>query len=196
MFRDIYSNADLVFVDGMPLIWISKIFKKPIKEKISGSDLFPELCKLANEKGYTMFLFGAKEGVAKKAAENLQKKYTNLKIVGTHSPSYGFEKNDEEVEQVIRIINDANPDILVVGLGAPKQEKFIYKYKDRLDVRISFGLGATIDFEAGNIKRAPKWMQRIGLEWFYRLCQEPKRLFKRYIVDAFEIIRIIIKYRK
>ena len=136
-FLEVYNNADLVLTDGMPLVWISKFLKTPIKEKVSGSDLFPKVCKLADEKGYSIFLLGAAEGIAIKAAENLKNKYKNLNIVGTFSPSYGFEKSKSEIEEIIKKVNEAKPDILAVGLGAPKQEKFIYKYKNKLNVPIS-----------------------------------------------------------
>lgn len=193
-FQDVYKNADLILTDGMPLIWISKIKGNPIKEKISGSDFFPKLCERAARKGYSIFLLGAAEGVAAKAANNLNEKYEGLNIVGTYSPSYGFEKKDDEIKEIIEIINEIKPDILAVGLGAPKQEKFLYKYKNELNVPISLAIGASIDFEAGNINRAPKWMQNWGLEWLYRLCKEPKRMFKRYIVDDLKIISICKKY--
>lgn len=193
-FQDVYKNADLILTDGMPLIWISKIKGKPIKEKISGSDFFPKLCERAAQKGYSIFLLGAAEGVAAKAAKNLNKKYEGLNIVGTYSPSYGFEKKDDEIKEIIEMINEIKPDILAVGLGAPKQEKFLYKYRYELNVPISLAIGASIDFEAGNINRAPKWMQNCGLEWFYRLCKEPKRMFKRYIIDDLKILRIARKY--
>lgn len=195
-FQEVYKEADLILTDGMPLIWISKINKNPIKEKLSGSDLFPEVCKLASKKGYKVFLLGAAEGVAARASENLKNKYNNLNIVGTYSPSYGFEKNEDEVNIIIDIINKAKPDILAVGLGAPKQEKFLYNFKERLNVPVSLAIGASIDFEAGNINRAPVWMQKSGLEWFYRLCKEPKRMFKRYLVDDIKIIKIYFKYRE
>jgi glycosyltransferase, WecB/TagA/CpsF family len=194
-FLEVYNNADLVLTDGMPLVWISKFLKTPIKEKVSGSDLFPKVCKLADEKGYSIFLLGAAEGIAIKAAENLKNKYKNLNIVGTFSPSYGFEKSKSEIEEIIKKVNEAKPDILAVGLGAPKQEKFIYKYKNKLNVPISLAIGASIDFEAGNIERAPKWMQKSGLEWFYRFLKEPKRMFKRYFIDDLKIIKVLIKYR-
>ena len=192
--RKIYDKADLVLTDGMPLIWISKLKSNPIKEKVSGSDLFPRVCELAAHKGYKIFLLGAAEGVAKKAAENLKIIYPKLKICGTYSPSYGFEKNDDEIDYIISIINKAKPDILAVGLGAPKQEKFIYKYKYRLNVPVSLAIGASIDFEAGNVERAPKWMQKCGLEWLYRLLKEPKRMFRRYLVDDIKIVKIALKY--
>lgn len=194
-FQEVYENANLILTDGMPLIWISKIKKTPIKEKVSGSDLFPKVCELAAKKGYRLFLLGAAEGVADTAARNLEQKYDGLNVVGTYSPSYGFEKNEDEIKHIINIVREANPDILAVGLGAPKQEKFIYKYKDELNVPISLAIGASIDFEAGNINRAPKWVQKIGMEWFFRLCKEPKRMFRRYLVDDIKILKLIWRYR-
>ncbi|CAM2077818.1 MAG: WecB/TagA/CpsF family glycosyltransferase [uncultured Clostridium sp.] len=193
-FQEVYKEADLILTDGMPLIWISKMKKTPIKEKVSGSDLFPEVCKLAANKGYKVFLLGAAEGVAAKAAENLKEKYKGLNIVGTYSPSYGFEKNEEEIQQIIKMINEVKPEVLAVGLGAPKQEKFLYNYRNQLNVPVALAIGASIDFEAGNIDRAPEWMQRSGLEWFYRLCKEPKRMFKRYLVDDMKIFKLVFKY--
>ena len=193
-FQEVYKEADLILTDGMPLIWISKLKKNPIKEKVSGSDLFPDVCKLAAYKGYKVFLLGAAEGVAAKAAENLKEKYKGLNVVGTYSPSYGFEKKEHEIQEIIKMINEVKPDILAVGLGAPKQEKFLYNYRKQLNVPISLAIGASIDFEAGNIERAPEWMQYSGLEWFYRLCKEPKRMFKRYLVDDMKIFKLVFKY--
>ena len=194
--KNIYIDASLILADGKPLLWISKWYKTPIKEKISGSDLFPLLCEMAAKKGYSMFFLGAAEGVAAKAAENLKKKYNGLKIVGTYSPPYGFEKDEIELEKIIDMVKEAHPDILIVGLGCPKQEKFIYNYRDRLNVPISLGLGASFDFEAGNIKRAPKWMANHGLEWLFRITQDPKRLAKRYLVDDMKVFHLAFKYRK
>ena len=127
-FSEIYKNADLIVADGKPLIWISKFLKKPIKEKISGSDLFPRMCKMAAEKGYSIFILGAAEGVADKAAINLKKKNPGLRIVGTYSPPFGFEKDSKELGKIRDIVVGEKPDILAVSLGSPKGEKFIYKY--------------------------------------------------------------------
>ena len=193
--QKVYKNASLILTDGKPLIWISKWYKTPIKEKISGSDLFPRVCQLAANKNYTMYLLGAAEGVADTAAKNLMKKYPGLNVVGTYSPPFGFEKNKQEMDKIKMQIQDVHPDILIVGLGCPKQEKFMYYHCKELGVPISFGLGASIDFEAGNIKRAPKWMSNHGLEWLYRFSKEPKRLFKRYFVDDLKIIQLARKYR-
>lgn len=194
-FKKVYENADLILTDGKPLIWISRILKNPIKEKVSGSDLFPRICELAAKKKYKLFLLGAAEGVAEKAANNLMSRYKGLNVVGTFSPDCGFENDSKKINEIINIINKCKPDILAVGFGAPKQEKFIYKYKDSLKVPMSLAIGASIDFEAGNVKRAPIWMQNFGLEWFYRFLKEPRRMFKRYFVDDLKIIRLIFKYK-
>lgn len=193
---EVYKNADLILTDGKPLIWISKWYKTPIKEKISGSDLFPRICDLAAKKGYRMYFLGAAEGVAAKAAENLEKRFPGLQVVGTYSPPFGFEKDEAEMGKILKQIKDARPHILIVGLGCPKQELFILHHKDALGVPLSLGLGASLDFEAGNIKRAPKWMADHGLEWLYRITQDPKRLAKRYLVDDIQILKLAIKYKK
>ncbi len=194
--REIYTHADLILADGKPLIWISNIYGCPIKEKISGSDIFPRLCERASQKGYTMYFLGAAEGIAAIAAKKLQKRYQSLRIVGTYSPPYGFEKDEAETDKIIKMIHVAKPDILIVGLGAPKQEKFIYRNLNQLNVPVSLGLGASLDFEAGNIQRAPRWMCNHGLEWFWRIIQDPKRLAKRYIIDFINIIPMFFKYYK
>ena len=194
--QKVYANADLVLADGKPLIWISKYYRTPIKEKVSGSDLFPKLCELAEKKEYKMFFLGAAEGVAKEAEKNLKERYKKLKIVGTYSPTYGFENNHSEINEIFNIIHKSKPDILIVALGCPKQEKFIYKYRDDLNVPLSLGLGASLDFEAGNVKRAPRWMADNGLEWLFRIMQEPKRMAKRYFIDDIKILYLIKKYRK
>ena len=194
--NEVYKHADLILTDGKPLIWISKLYGTPIKEKISGSDLFPKLCALAADKGYKMYFLGAAEGVAAKAAENLEKRFPGLQVVGTYSPPFGFEKDETEMEKIKKQIKDVAPHILVVGLGCPKQELFILHHKDELGVPLSLGLGASLDFEAGNIKRAPKWMADHGLEWLFRITQDPKRMARRYLIDDRKILGMAIKYRR
>ncbi len=195
LFRDIYEEADLVLTDGKPLIWMSRWMGTPIKEKISGSDYFPEVCRMAAMEGFSIFLLGAAEGVAKKAAVNLMKKYKNLKIAGVYSPSYAFENDAKEIAHIIEKINESKADILCIGLGTPKQEKFYHQYKEQLQVPLTLHIGATIDFEAGVVKRAPKWISYVGLEWFYRLLKEPRRLYRRYLLEDVEIFPIFLKYR-
>lgn len=191
---EVYKNADLVLTDGKPLIWIAKWYKTPIKEKISGSDLFPLLCKMASRKGYSMFFLGAAGDAAAKAAKNLTKKYPGLNVKGTYSPPYGFEKDIFEMRKIENMIKHANPHILIVCLGCPKQELFIFHNRNKLGVPISLGLGASLDFEAGIVKRAPKWMSVHGLEWLYRITQDPARMAKRYFINDIKIIKLIWKY--
>jgi len=193
---NVYKDADLILTDGKPLLWIAKWYGTPIKEKISGSDLFPLLCERAAKKNYSMFFLGAAEGVAAKAAENLKIKYSGLNVVGTYSPPYGFEKDHMQMMKIEKMIRRAHPHILIVGLGCPKQELFIFHNRERLGVPISLGLGASLDFEAGNIKRAPKWMANNGLEWLFRITQDPKRLIKRYLIDDIKILKLALKYKK
>lgn len=189
-----YSEADLILTDGKPLIWASKLYRNPIKEKVSGADLFPELCKLAAERHYKMFFLGAKEGVAAKAAENLKQKYQGLDVVGCYSPSLGFENKPQEIEKIAQMIHLAKPHILILALGCPKQESFAFEFRKKLQVPISLCLGASLDFAAGCVKRAPRWMSNFGLEWLYRLNQEPLRMFKRYVLEDWKFAKMFVKY--
>lgn len=162
---------------------------------MSGSDLFPKMCQLAAKRGYRIFILGAAEGVAERAANNLKEKYPRLQISGTYSPPLGFETDESEVDKIIDMINAAKTDVLAVSLGSPKGEKFLYHIQNRLNAALSISIGATIDFEAGNVKRAPKWMADHGLEWLFRITQDPGRLIKRYWNDAVSIVPIIFKYK-
>lgn len=195
LFRRIYEKADLILTDGTPLIWIADSLGYPIKEKIPGSDMLPRVCEMAAKENVTMFFFGAAEGVAEEATKKLTAKYPGLKVLGCYSPSVGFEKDKTELKKAIAAINEAKADILVVSLGCPKQEKFIYNNMDSVYFKVALPFGAALDFEAGHIKRAPLWMRKSGLEWFYRFLQEPGRLFKRYFIDDFRIFWIAWKYR-
>jgi len=196
-FYEIYKKADYVTVDSKIVSLAMKFLGTPVKEIITGSDFFPSFYNYHrdNEK-VKVFLFGAAPGVADKALKIINEKIGREIIVGAHSPSFGFEKNDAECEKIIDIINQTPANVLVVGVGAPKQEKWIYKYKDRLtNIKIHLAIGATIDFEAGNIKRAPMLMQKLALEWLYRMMMEPKRLWRRYIIEDFPFFGLILKQK-
>ena len=193
--RKISDEAALTLVDGKPLVWISKWIKHPVKEKISGSDLVPKLCQVANEKGYTIFIVGGKDGVADKATANLEREFRNIRIAGTYSPPLGFENDEEEIKRINQKITNANPDILIACFGCPKQEKWVYENYEKYNAAVSICAGATVDFLAGNVKRAPRWMSDCGLEWFYRFLQEPKRMFKRYFLDDLKIFGLVWKYK-
>jgi N-acetylglucosaminyldiphosphoundecaprenol N-acetyl-beta-D-mannosaminyltransferase len=194
--KKIVDNADMVLVDGKPLVWIAKLYKTPVKVKISGSDLIPLLCKKAAKEGCSIFILGGKDGVADKAKAKLEEQFANIKIVGTYAPPFGFEKNQCELDRINSIISAVKPDILITCFGCPKQEKFIYENIISYNATVSICAGATVDFLAGNVKRAPKWMSEHGLEWLYRFLQEPKRLFKRYFIDDLKILGLVWKYRK
>ena len=193
--KQVVDNADMVLVDGKPLIWISRLYGKPLKAKISGSDLVPLLCEVAAQKKYTIFIIGGKEGVAEQAKRKLEEKLPEIKIVGTYAPPFGFEKNEIELNTINRKISEVHPDLLISCFGCPKQEKWIYENISKYEAKVSICAGATVDFLAGNVNRAPRWMSEHGLEWFYRFLQEPKRMFKRYFVDDIRIIDLIRKYR-
>jgi N-acetylglucosaminyldiphosphoundecaprenol N-acetyl-beta-D-mannosaminyltransferase len=192
-----YQDATYKLCDSKILFFISRFLGTPIKEKISGSDLFPAFYQYhKNNEDIKIFLLGAREGVALKAQENINAQIGRPIIVGAHSPSFGFEKNEEECAKIIELINQSGATVLAVGVGAPKQEKFISKYKDQFaNIKIFLAIGATIDFEAGNIKRAPKWLSEIGLEWLYRLLAEPKRLWKRYLVHGPSFFWLVLKQK-
>lgn len=194
--KKIIDNAELVLVDGKPLQWIAKYQGNPIKEKISGSDLVQLLLKQASDKGQSVFIIGGKDGIAQKAKSNIEKSNPKIKIVGTYAPPLGFEKDQKELDKINVMISDCHPDILIACFGCPKQEKWIYENYLKYEAKLSVCAGATVDFLAGNVKRAPKWISNIGFEWFYRFLQEPKRLFRRYFVDDVRILKLVRKYRK
>ena len=194
-FKEICDNAELLLTDGHPLLWIAKWYKTPIKEKICGSDLVPKLCEVAAKKGYSVFFLGAAPGVAQKAAEKLKEQHHDLKVTGVYSPPIGFEKDRDELNKINQMLYDSHADMLFVGMGVPKQDIFIYENMQKYQIPMSFSIGGTIDFIAGEQKRAPKWVNKIGMEWFYRLCQSPKRMFKRYFIDDSKILKLAWKYR-
>lgn len=182
-FREVYSNASLVVADGMPLLWASRFLKRPLPARVCGSDLLPALCKRAAERGWRLFFLGGMPGVAEKAAGILRHTYPQIKISGVFSPPFGFEKDEVEIKKIINLIRSAQPHILFVGLGAPKQEKWIYRNRNELGANISLGIGISFDYVAGTRTRAPFWVQRVGFEWLWRMLGEPTRLWKRYGID-------------
>jgi exopolysaccharide biosynthesis WecB/TagA/CpsF family protein len=196
-FVKVYESADYRLCDSKILYFVSRFLGTPIKEKISGSDFFPAFCEYhKDDEDIKVFLLGAQEGVALKAQENINAKIGRKIIVGAHSPSFGFEKNEQECFEIIEKIKNSGATVLAVGVGAPKQEKWIHKYKDQLpNIKIFLAIGATLDFEAGNKQRAPKWVTEMGLEWLHRLLSEPKRLWKRYLIGGPIFCWLILKQK-
>lgn len=189
-----YNAADYKVCDSQILMYVSKFLGTPIKEKISGSDFFPAFYNYhKNNEEIKIFLLGAAKGVARKAQCRINEKVGREIVVGSHSPSFGFEKNEQECKKIVKTINNSGATVLVVGVGAPKQEKWIYTYKQELSkIKIFLAVGATIDFEAGNISRSPKWISDKGFEWLYRLLSEPKRLWKRYLIEDLPFLWLIL----
>ena len=191
----ILVEADLVLCDGMPLLWVSRLTRNPLRERVAGSDLIPKLAERAAIEGWRLFLLGGEESALSSAAANLQKKYPDLIIAGTYSPPFApiHELNHAEITERIRT---AAPDILLVAFGCPKQEKWIYQHYRDLSVPCCIGVGATIDFLAGKVHRAPSWIAGLGLEWVFRLVQEPRRLTGRYLSDIIFLIAQLLRERR
>lgn len=181
--RYLLQNADLATADGMPLLWASKLLGAPIKSRVAGADLIPLLPEWAAKKGISIYLLGAAPGIAARAAEIFKQRNPDLKIAGVYSPPFmPILEMDPMLPEKIR---KAHPDILLVAFGNPKQEKWIGMYGQHLKVPVMIGVGGSLDFITGNTKRASPWVQAVGLEWLYRLLQEPKRLWRRYLTDIF-----------
>lgn len=184
-FYEVYQQADWIVCDSRILYLFSKLLKRSLPQAIPGSGFFTAFYKYhKDDPDCKIFLLGAAEGIAQKAMKEINNDIGRNIVVGAHSPSYGFEKNEQECRQIIEIIRKSGANVLLVGVGAPKQEKWIVKYKEDLpEIDLFMGLGATIDFEAKTLKRSPLFLQKIGMEWLYRCIKEPKRLFKRYFID-------------
>jgi len=183
--RAAYQDAAMVTVDGKPVLWASRLLGKALPALVPGSDFCPALFDAAKAKpGLRVFLLGAAEGVAARAADEISKRWPWINVVGCCSPPMGFHAESADNAQVIALINQAQPDILLVGLGAPKQEIWVHAMQLQLQVKVALCIGATIDFLAGEKRRAPKLMRMLGLEWLHRMLSEPKRLAGRYWHDA------------
>ncbi|MFD2672711.1 WecB/TagA/CpsF family glycosyltransferase [Marinicrinis sediminis] len=192
-FQQAYEGAAVIVADGMPVIWASRLLGKPLRQKVSGSDLFNQLGSSIADRGYRLYFLGAGEHIASRAAAKLQETYPGIQIVGCYSPPPRFEYSQAETDKMIQYIRAAKPDIVLVGVGAPKQEIWMSRHFQAYGAPVSIGVGATFDFIAGHRRRAPLWMQRNGLEWLWRLLQEPRRLWRRYLVEDIGFIPMVWK---
>jgi N-acetylglucosaminyldiphosphoundecaprenol N-acetyl-beta-D-mannosaminyltransferase len=181
--RAAYADAALVLADGMPLVAASKLFGRPLPERVAGSDLVPHIFRAA-KRPLRLFLLGAAPGVAETAGKRIEQQWPAVQVVGCYSPPLGFEHDRAETQRILSAVAAVAPDLLLVGLGAPKQELWVHRYHQLLAAKVAICAGATIDFLAGHRRRSPVWMRRLGLEWFYRACCEPRRLAGRYARDA------------
>lgn len=195
VFYSIYRNADFVVCDSMIVFKILKIIGIPLKGVLAGSDFFPAFYRHhKNNPKVTIFLLGSKNNIATIAMHKINEKVGRKIVVGSYSPSMGFEKNPEENKKIITLIRTSGANVLVVGVGAPKQEKWIETYKNDLpEIDLFLPLGATIDFEAEVVKRAPPWIRKVGLEWLFRLFQDPGRLMKRYLCNDIVFFWLMLK---
>jgi N-acetylglucosaminyldiphosphoundecaprenol N-acetyl-beta-D-mannosaminyltransferase len=189
--KQAYASASLVIADGWPLVAFAGLCKNRLPERVPGSDLVLHLFAAAKpDRPLRTFLLGAAPGVAERAAERIKHEWPNVMVVGVHSPPMAFEHDARRCAEILQLVADAAPDLLVVGLGCPKQEIWLRTYQQRLAVKAAIAGGATIDFLAGEQSRAPRWVQRICLEWLFRIGTDPRRLALRYIRDAWHFPQI------
>ncbi|MBU1112922.1 MAG: WecB/TagA/CpsF family glycosyltransferase, partial [Candidatus Omnitrophica bacterium] len=190
--KESVNNSNLTIPDGFSLIMLGRLHGYPLVKRAYGPDLMFEFLKLAEKKGYSSFFYGSTEETLKSLVDNLKKKLPDLIIAGTLSPPFR-ELSEEEKKEQINIINQAHPDLVWVGLGTPKQQLWMYEYKDKLKVPVLVGTGAAFDFLAGSKAQAPRWMRDNGLEWVFRLVTEPRRLWKRYLIGNSVFLWLFLK---
>ncbi len=191
-FRRAYRRASLLLCDGRPLLWTSHLLGRPLPAHIPGSRLLPAFAERAAERGYRLYFLGAAPGVAAKAARLLEARYPGLQVVECYSPPFGFEKDPVENERTLERVRKARPDALFVAFGAPKQEKWLAQHLEELQVPVMVGIGSTFDSLANRGTPAPDWATNHGLEWFYRLALEPRRLWKRYLLENTRVLPYLI----
>ncbi|MGF1542558.1 MAG: WecB/TagA/CpsF family glycosyltransferase [Pleurocapsa sp.] len=196
-FYHTYQQADYLVCDSKIIYWASIFLGNKIIEKISGSDFFPKFYQYyKDDEHIKIFLLGGIDKSAEQAKQNINDKTGRPIVVGAYSPSMGFEKNELECQKIVDLINNSGATVLAIGVGAPKQEKWIVRYKKLLPkIKIFLAIGATIDFEAEISQRSPQWMSQVGLEWLFRLVSEPKRLWKRYLVESPPFFWLILKQK-
>ncbi len=192
-FAAAYRAADLSLADGMPLLWAARLLGDALPERVAGSDLVVPLVARAAERGWRVYLLGGDEGVAPEAARRLSARFPALRVAGVDAPRVSVDGGGDESERALQRIEAARPDVLLVAFGAPKQERWIHRHRARLGPAVAVGVGASLDFVAGRIPRAPDWMRRRGLEWFWRLAREPRRLWRRYLLKDPRFALIVLR---
>jgi N-acetylglucosaminyldiphosphoundecaprenol N-acetyl-beta-D-mannosaminyltransferase len=193
LLREIYEKAFLVATDGVPLIWAGRLLGSNLPGRVNGTDLFETLCAKAAQANLRVYFLGGRPGAATAAAARLLQRHPALQIAGVYCPKYGFEWDPIEQANILHEINACRPHLLFVGLGAPKQEYWMYNNRRLLNVPVMLGIGGSFEFVGGVLPRAPRWMQRAGLEWLFRLSREPGRLWKRYLVGNSKFCALIVR---
>lgn len=191
-----YEGAKLVVCDGVPVLWASRFLGDSLPEVITGADLLPALCKEAALRRLRIALIGGPPGTAQQAAQNLMRQYPDLEVGFVHCPPLGFENNDIQTTEIIERLNQSEIDLVFLGVGAPKQEIWIFRNRSRIKVGALLGVGAAIEFQAGSLPRAPKIFRRLGLEWLFRLYHDPKRLGVRYFRDLYFFVIVLKQFLK
>lgn len=185
LYAELVSRADLVVADGMPLVWASRVRGRPsLPERVAGSSMMIDLCGVASQKGIPVFLLGGDPGIAERAGHMLKERFQGFLLAGTYCPPFGFESDSEELSRIEAVLTSASPGIVLVALGSPKQEYLADRLRHLLPKACWIGIGISLSFVTGDVRRAPVWIQKAGLEWLHRLCQEPKRLFRRYVIHG------------
>jgi N-acetylglucosaminyldiphosphoundecaprenol N-acetyl-beta-D-mannosaminyltransferase len=193
--NEIYNNADFVLCDGMPIKWASKFLNTPILERITGLDLLPDLVAFASKENFTLFLLGGSPGVGVQLKEVILQKFPDCKILGIYVPPFMNVFDAQENQKMVDAVNTAKPNIVLVSLTAPKQDLWIAQNITKLHPALYVGIGGAFEVMAGIKKRAPKWMHGAGLEWLFRLIQEPKRMYRRYLIEAPLFIPLILRQK-
>jgi len=188
--RRIINACALVNVDGMPVVWASRLLGKPLKERVAGVDLFEALMRRAGERGWRVFLLGARPEVVSGVAEIYSRRYPGLAIAGWRD---GYWQDEAQEAQVAEQIRASRADLLFVAIGSPKKEQFLGRWQETMRIPFAMGVGGTFDVAIGRVRRAPRWMQRAGLEWFYRFLQEPRRMFRRYFIEDMAFVWLLLK---
>jgi len=189
--RHIFNVSGMTTPDGMPLVWLSRLFGYHYVDRVYGPDMMLALCKRSITKGYRHFFYGGADGVLDQLVANLQQRFPGLMIVGTYSPPFRTLTPDED-DEIVKTINNADPDIVWVGLGSPKQERWMATHIGRIRAPVLIGVGAAFDFLSGRKRQAPRWMQRSGLEWLFRLLTEPRRLWRRYLINNPLFVALVV----
>ena len=190
-YRQALQDVDLSLPDGMPVVWLLRRMGYDQRDRVYGPDLMLLLCEQAAKEGWRCFLYGGHPGIPERVRESLLSLFPSLQVVGAYSPPF-HELSSAEDEESVRMINNANADILWVALGGPKQDLWMFHHRERLDVSVMHGVGAAFDFLAGRVPQAPRWMMNAGFEWFFRLLVEPRRLWKRYTVKNVKFLYLVL----
>lgn len=191
-FKALYASADFIFPDGMPVVWASRLLGRPLTERITGADLFVDLCRLGAQHGWEAYILGGMPGQEATIRSGLEGRFPGLRVQ-VQCPSMAFDPDGPEAEEALTRIAAGRPQLVFACLGLPKQELWLLHHRRRLQAGIGLGVGAALEFALGTVKRSPLWMQRAGLEWFWRLASNPRKLWRRYLVNDSRFLPLLLR---